>query len=221
MGKIKKMVAITLVLAFGCGAPIGPGAEAKSSNPGAKTTAAPAPTKTTPAKEAPAKRDQRLIENWDFRNLDKSKWDWKIPGSDASSSPKGATFTVRKSGTGPANMNVGVKAQDVSEIRVRMSAMRKGKDGKDTPVKLGLIAYWAREGDAAAAKNPAWPFDLKRAIGLKPDPNEPDVYVAAVKRHQLWNETIECLYVGIDVPSATESPNTDCTVTLGEVQLLK
>ncbi len=55
MRKIKKMVALTaaLALAFGCGAPVGSGAEAKPTKSDAK--AAPAPTKAAPAKDAPAK----------------------------------------------------------------------------------------------------------------------------------------------------------------------
>ena len=221
---VATLSSLALLFVAGCGPQDASKAEAKSVPVKVKPTQTPEQktmTKPAPDSKSAVKRDERVTKSWDFRNIDKSKWEWKIPGSNASGSPKGATFTLRKSGTGATNMNVGVKAQDVSAIRVRMSAMRKDKDGKNTPVKLGLIAYWAREGDAAAAKNPAWPFDLKRAVALRPAPNEPDVYVAAVKSDPLWNGTIKCLYVGIDLPSATEIPDTDCTVTLGDVQLLK
>jgi len=242
MRKIKKMIALTagLVLAFGCGAPAGTQAEAKSdqikgkpapeSKAGAKTVPAPAQKagakdakpKPAPATKSEAKPSARLVKSWDFRNLDKSKWYWKFPGSGKTASPKGALFTVVKSGVGPCMMNVGVKAGGVSEVRVHLTAARKGKDGKGAPVSPKLILYWARQSDVLAAKKPEWPFDLKRAVTLEPaGADQPGVYTAKVGKKALWNETVKCLYIGIDLPRTPADRGKPCNITFGGLDLLK
>jgi hypothetical protein len=242
MSKIKKTIALTsvLLLAFGCGAPAGTQVEAKSDPIKGKPTpepkggvrAVPAPAqqagakdanpKPAPATKSEAKPSARLVKSWDFRNLDKSKWYWEFPGSGKTASPKGAIFTIEKDGPGPFTMNVGVKAEGVSEVRVYLAAARKGEGGKEIPVSPRLSLYWARESDVQAAKRPEWPFDRKQVVTLEPaGADQPGVYTAKVANEALWNETVECFCIGINLPPAPADQGKSCNITFGGLDLLK
>ena len=231
MRKMKKMVALTSVwvLAFGCGAPAGTRAEAKAASDtkvaAATTPAKPAPAKATapakpasspanqakPAKAAPEKPAEPAIPTfkaWDFAKLEPDKWEGVVfPGNSKVKTPRGAAFTMWKTGIGPEFLNLNANASDFTTIRITLSAFRT-TDGKEhKPVALkGVTALWASEQEAKGKS----PYVGARSGRFQPrDPKNPTVWTAKISTVKTWQGKIARLGIGLDLPETLKDRGND------------
>ena len=169
---------------------------------------------------------ERVVREWDFRQLEQAKWQWWFPAAEAPGHsreggnpevPDGAAYVVNDTGPGPQIDNLEMPANALDKVRIEIHVADAATGVEADPE---LLLYWARPGDIAAARG-GLAFGRQRSCAFEvEDAKDPHVLVAEPSKWKgrKWDGVIQSMMIAVKVPAA---PAPGYKVLVSSISFLK